>query len=252
MGTPFFLSGPGRCGPPLACRSAMRVGILGILLTLLSAQLVKAEPQYCGSSRLTTAIQYLNWHQKNSYHNQLARYLALEDSSQTQRAAKAIAWTSTILFLFCISILAAAIAYRVLQSKDIAVLLGSVYFGFFSAVLIVSREPIQEVTAEFRSEVSSMDTRDLPEDVTSPGELHRFVRVLKREQDKVSEVLAEKAMFLPSDGRWWTMGWDEVSLVDFQSEVYLASIRKGDFSYRAITYILRQLEKKCRDSGIQI
>ncbi len=231
----------------------MRAGILGLILFILtSAGLAKAETQICGSAKLTSALQYVSWHQKNTYHNQLARYIALEESTQIQRAAKAVAWSSTFVFLICISLLAAAITYRVLENRDTATLLGVIYFAFFSFVLFSSREPIQSVTADFRTEVSTIDVRDLPEEVGSPSMLREFMQILGREQSRVPEVLSEKAVYLPVDSRWWTMGWDDVNLIDFQNEVFKASIRKGDFTYRAISKVREELEQRCRESGLEI
>lgn len=240
--------------PVLPLGLNVRTGLVGLFFLILvgSAGVQAATPEYCGNPRLASAIQYVDWHQKNTYYNQLARQLALHDSVEIQKSAKALAWGSSLIFLLSISLLAASITYRVLENKDLAALLGVVYFLFFSFMLMMSREPIESLTADFREEVSTTDVRDLPQDVSGPSSLKEFMGVLVREQSKVPEVFSEKASYLPLDGRWWTMGWDDVSLIDFQNEAFRASIRKADFSYRAISNVRKVLEQKCRESRLEI
>jgi hypothetical protein len=218
----------------------------------MSTGFAKAETKYCGSTRLTRAIQYIEWNQKNTYYNQMVRYVALEESLKVEKSARALAWGASLVFLLSISLLAAAITYRVLENQNLATLLGAVYFLFFSFMLMSAREAINNITVDFRDEVSTTDVRDLPQEVSGPESLHEFMTVLRREQARVPEVFTEKASYMPLEGRWWTMGWDDVSLIDFQNEAYRATIRKADISYRAISSIRKKLEEQCRASSLEI
>src|SRR5262245_31585774 len=122
-----------------------------IFLVILSgASDSRAATPYCGKASLTQALQFIDWQQKNTYYNQMVRQEALNDSLNIRSAAKAMALSSTFVFLLSISLLAAAITYRALEHAMMSALLGALYFVFFSLVFFTSREPIENITREFR------------------------------------------------------------------------------------------------------
>ncbi len=232
----------------------MRVVFLGLILacTLLGGPAQAAQPQMCGSGRLTTALHYLDWHEKNLNYNQMARTEALRDASEVHTFAKVTAAASTFVFLICLAVLVGAITLRLADSMKLAAGLSSIYFVFFGFVIFYSPEPIREVIQDFRAEANTLQIQNLPSDLRGPGGLHEFMAMLSREQSRVPEIFGEKATYLPSQSRWWTLGWDDVGLIDFQNEAFKALIRKGNFSLRAISVIREDLERKCRESGMQI
>lgn len=182
----------------------------------------------------------------------MARTMALDESMTVQSSAKTMALLSSLVFLLSISVLAAAVTFRMIGSQTIALSLGGIYFLFFAFVLSSSREPIFHLTDTFRLEANSAKFGDLPSDVKSPEHLREFITLLGREQARVPEIFNEISSYLPAESRWWTMGWDEVSLINFQNEGYRALIRKGTYGLKAISLIRENLEKRCRESGTEI
>ncbi len=230
----------------------MRVIIRGLILTIMLSTGLASATELCGSPKLTQALQYVQWHETNLGYNQQARMTALEDSMEIHSLANTTAWVCSVLFLISVSMLAGSITYRLLENKNLALSLGGVYLTFFAFVLIASREPVSAVVNEFRNEINTVKTAEIPTDIPGPESLREILQMISREQARVPEVFSEMATYLPPEGRWWTMGWDEVSLVNFQAEAYRALIRKGNFGLRTISTIRLDLQKKCRESGIEI
>jgi hypothetical protein len=221
------------------------------LVIALGASSAKAG-EICGSPRLTQALAYVSWEEKNLDYNQMARAEALEDASRIQGYAKTTAWTCSLLFLFCISTLAAAVTFRLLENRDLALFLGVIYFLFFSFVIRTSHEPIDAVTADFRAEATSPVRSENPPEIKGPQQLRRLVAEVHRAQAMIPEVFTEKSSYLPPAARWWTLGWDDVGLIEFQNEAFRALLRRGNEGLKTISAIREDLERQCRNSGIQI
>jgi len=229
----------------------MRISIRGLFILIIFNCNFAGAVEICGATRLTQALQYMQWHEKNTYYNQQARLIALNDSIEIQNYARALAWSSSLMFLICISLLAATVTYRVVGDKKISSFLGIIYFLFFAFVLSSSREPLNSLREDFKNEANIVEKVE-PVEVTGPISLRKIIESIYRDQARVPEIFNQISRYFPASSRWWTMGWDDVGLIGFQNEAYKALIRKGNSGLQTISNIQEDLRRRCRESGLQI
>ncbi|MGE3974225.1 MAG: hypothetical protein AB7F59_06845 [Bdellovibrionales bacterium] len=237
----------------------------------------------CSNSTAQNALTTLEWYNKSFGYQSLARSTALEEMLTIRMWSKWIAYGSTFLFALCVAFLMGYLVWRLLKNDDEALLpsndlslvqlkkwmewkalstkhmitsimVGQIYFFAIIFLISLSSRSIQSVVEEFRAEYAEpvVSVASLSEKPKTPSEVYDFLSEVSEDIRSVPEAFTVKSAFIPSEARWWTLGWDELALVDFQVEVVKAMLRRSQVGEAGVKHLIPAVTTYCKKGHVEI
>lgn len=139
------------------------------------------------------------------------------------------------------------ISFQIQSQKPLilatAVIAAHIYGFMFLLLAIQSPKPIESVTDELKTELKIQTNFD--DKLTSYQGIRGFINKVNFETARVPLVYHKKTPLLPSQGHWWSFGWDEVALVDFEIEAVNALLLRSELGSEGVNTALPSVRRAC-------
>ncbi len=241
----------------------------------------------CTNPVAQQALLALEWYNKSFHYQSLARTETLNEMLMIRLWSKCVAIGSTGLFSLSVAFLISYVVWRLIRTDEeaiglhrkpseslsadqikkwidvkalatkhliLCVLLGQFYFVALSFLLSLSARSIQNVVDDFRLEHGepTVEVSDVPTELGSPRDIYGFISSVSEDIRSIPEAFALKSAFVPSQARWWTLGWDELALVDFRVEATRALLKRSEIGTSGTQALLPLVREKCQRGRVEI
>ena len=240
----------------------------------------------CSNPVAKQALSALQWYNKSYQYQTLGRTQALEEMMMYRMWSKWIAYGSTAVFSICVAFLMSYLVWRLLRTPDeeaglhlisaekigsdqlrqwiqtkmlatrhlvISFFVGQFYFVALAFILTLSSRSIQTTVEEFKNEYGepTVSVADVSAP-KSPRDVYDFISQVSEDIRTIPEAFMLKSALVPTEARWWTLGWDQLYLVDLQVEAMKALLKRGQVGVDGTETLIPLVNEHCKTGQLEI